>query len=428
MNVVLPEQRELTILSQGIHAAHVTEAGSEGYAAAIDLGTTTLCCYLLDASDGKEIASASAPNPQRVSGADVVTRLSLAFRGHLGFLSQMVREEISDLLLRCCRERGISPREIRYICPVGNPAMQQIFLGMPVDNLIHIPFHAKLTGTQITDAGSYLPDFPRSKLIIVPNISAYVGSDTIGCILAAQMHRRQETILLVDIGTNGEMVLSHQGKLICCATAAGPALEGAQISQGLTARTGAIDRVWVENESLHCHVIGGGAPTGICGSGLIDAAAAALDLGLVNSRGKILRGNISLDGGIRLTQEDIRQLQLAKGAIRAGIDMLCLHANIHFSQIHRVLLAGAFGTFLNPVSACRIHMLPWEFINKTTPIGNAAGSGAKMLCCSQQLRNEADVLARQVQYLELTREKAFPKAFAQAMRFPVSREIQENAE
>jgi uncharacterized 2Fe-2S/4Fe-4S cluster protein (DUF4445 family) len=215
------------------------------------------------------------------------------------------------------------------------------------------------------------------------------------------------------------MVLGSKDGLVACSTAAGPALEGANIRFGMRAANGAIDHVWMENGEIRCSVIGGGKAIGICGSGLLDAIALGLDTGCLNKRGKILNksGILPLTREVCLTQNDIRQVQLAKGAICAGIRLLAAHLGYEAGDIQRVLLAGAFGSHLNPDSACRIGLLPEELRDRCEPIGNAAGSGGKMLACDRNLLAQTDVLCQSVDVLELSALDGFPRRFALDMNF-----------
>lgn len=426
MVIQLPSSGDTWILEAGECSSLPWNPLICGYCAAFDLGTTSLCCYLLDKKDGREIASRAMANPQRSAGADVVSRIRAASMGQMERLTKMLRDAMTSLLLQCCRDAGVSPEDIRLISAVGNPAMQQFFLGMPLNNLVQLPFHPVLTRAEFKKENDCLPDFPNAVIMVIPDISAYVGADTVGCIISSGMAEITQTLLLVDIGTNGEMVLSHNGRLLSCATAAGPALEGADISCGVIASPGAIDRVWAEDGALHCHVIGGGKALGICGSGIVDAVATALDLGLMNARGKLAVPALELAEGITLSQEDIRALQLAKGAIRAGIELLCKRMEIAPADIDTVLLAGAFGNYLDQRSACRIGLLPPELEGKIRSIGNAAGAGAKQLCRNRDAYHSLDTLVKKVESVELGAQKDFSKAFARGMRFPSLEEMEEN--
>ena len=416
MTVTVPQQNELHILQEGIPAA--TSCCEDGYAIAFDIGTTTVVCYLL--RGGEEISACAMSNPQRAYGADVVSRLRSATGSGFDCLCSLIRQSMTDMIRRVCKAAHISPEQITTLSVVGNPAMQQIFLGISVHNLVSIPFAPALTEAKRIPCATILPVCPNAELLIVPDISGYVGADTLGCVLSTALYQSNKPLLLVDIGTNGEMVLGSKDRMIACSTAAGPALEGANIHFGMAASSGAIDHVWVENSKIRHSVIGGGEATGICGSGLIDAVAAALELGLLNKRGRILDESriLPITGNIYLTQEDIRQVQLAKGAIHAGIRLMMQQLNLQSADISKVMLAGAFGSFLNPASACRIDLLPAELEGRIEAVGNAAGSGAKLLCAREDFLPLTGELAKKIEFLELAGLPAFPKTFAKAMEFP----------
>ncbi len=382
------------------HGKSTKSAGLPGKRAAFDIGTTSVVCYLLG-DDGQILAQASARNPQAAYGADVISRIQTAQNGNAETLTSLIRQCTNELICSICSD----PEELEIICVVGNPAMQQLFLNLPVENLTRIPFDPVLTRSEI-----------REKLLIVPDISGFVGADTVAGILACGIHETEEMTLLVDIGTNGEMVLGNKNRMIACSTAAGPALEGANIQCGMRAEPGAIDHVWLEKGQFTCSIIGSGEAKGICGSGLMDAIAAALDLGLLNCRGKILTADskIMLTKNVYLTQEDIRQIQLAKGAIRAGIDLLIQK----LGKPERVLLAGAFGSCLNPISACRIGLLPEELRDRIISAGNTAGQGAVMLAADPGKLAVTDDILEKTEFLELANLPAFPRTFARAMELP----------
>ncbi len=378
---------------------------AKGTRAAFDIGTTSLVCYLLDDS-GNIQAQGSIHNPQRSFGADVVSRIRAALSGKQELLTEQIRTAMKSLLESICQ----NPEDIKIVSVVGNPAMQQLFLGLPVDNLAQIPFDPVLKKAEILDG----------KLLTVPDISGFVGADTVAGILACGLHKAREWTLLVDIGTNGEMVLGNQNRMLACSTAAGPALEGANIQFGMIAAPGAIDRVWLENGQIRCSTIGGVEATGICGSGLLDAVAVAMDLGLLNPRGRIQneQRKIYLTKNVYLTQEDIRQVQLAKGAIAAGIRLMVQAAGIALEDIQKVVLAGAFGTFLSPENACRIDLLPGQLLSKITAVGNAAGKGAVMLAAHPEKLTVTQEIVEKAEFLELAALPSFPKTFAKAMELP----------
>lgn len=414
MTVQLPGEAKATILTEGIAVLHADRCG---YSLAFDIGTTTVVGFLLDG--GAEVACESARNPQAVYGADVISRIQYALKTDDAVLTKVIRECLAELTETLCQKAGIAADQIHTVSIVGNPAMQQLFLGIVPENLGKIPFAPVLTEAKRVPAAPYLPVWKNAELLIVPDISGYVGADTVACLLATQMDQQEDWTLLVDIGTNGEMVLGNKHRMVACSTAAGPALEGANISCGMRGQAGAIDHVQLENGVMKCTVIGGDSAKGICGSGLIDAAAAALEMGLINARGRVQTAdrNIPLTDAVVLTQDDIRQLQLAKGAIAAGIQLMAEYLEIELEAIRKVYLAGAFGTFMDPDSACRIGLLPQELAGKIQAVGNAAGSGAKMLACDTSALEYTQRLVEKTEFLELASVEDFQFAFAENMRF-----------
>lgn len=419
MIVTLPVQTTLQILTEGLLPQVAALPLRNGHLIAIDLGTTTVAGYLLEETTGKLLARLSAPNPQSTFGADVICRIQCALKGQMEDLTQAARQCVETLCRQLCNRAGIAPSQVGIVSLVGNPAMQQLFLGIPPHNLAQIPFAPVLTQADAVCAAPYLPALEKALLLIIPNISGFVGADTLAAVLATGIQQTEALTLLVDIGTNGEMVLGNRHGLVACSTAAGPALEGANIHFGMGARDGAIDHVWWENGSLQYSVIGGGQAIGICGSGLIDAVAAALDQDLINERGRVLTEDrkIHLTESIYLTQEDIRQVQLAKGAIAAGIERMADHLGVQISDIRHVYLAGAFGSYLRPTSACRMGLLPAQLEDRIEAVGNAAGSGAMLLALRSADLQKAQQLCGQITALELASLPMFALCFATQMRF-----------
>ena len=419
LTVTIPETTLLQTLRTGIQASPAPGIAADGHLLAIDIGTTSVVCFLLDGVTGKELAQSSMRNPQAVFGADVISRIQAALQGALEEEIKLIRDGVHTLIQMVCADAGISPERISTVSVVGNPAMQQLFLGISPANLAIVPFAPVLTKIGTAPCGNILPICPNARLLIIPDISGYIGADTMGCILAAELYEKDEITLLVDIGTTGEMVLGNKDRMIACSTAAGPALEGACIHFGMRAENGAIDHVWLENDEVKCSVIGGGAAKGICGSGLVDAIAVGLKTGLLNKRGRIQNKDhiFRLTDTVYLTQEDIRQVQLAKGAICAGIYLMAKKMQMEVTDIQKVLLAGAFGSYMNPQSACRMGLLPEELLNRIEVVGNAAGSGAKMLARDERLLAPVQQLTEKIEFLELANLPEFSKIFAKAMNF-----------
>lgn len=415
MTVTLPKQAGLNVLQEGIAATPRVSPGKDGLLLAFDIGTTSVVCFLLDGKTGQELGKSSMLNPQTVFGADVISRIQRALAGELDAQTQAIRQGMTQLITQVTD----TPEAVTLVSVVANPAMQQLFLGISPENLAGVPFAPVLTRSKRVSCREYLPICPNAQLLIVPDISGYIGADTMGCVLSTGLYQKEELTLMVDIGTNGEMVLGNKHRMIACSTAAGPALEGANIQFGMRGTEGAIDHVWVENGRICCSVLGGGEARGICGSGLIDAVAVGLNLGLLNKRGRILTDDhtLHLTQQVYLTQDDIRQVQMAKGAIYAGIFLMAQQLGVRVGDIQKVQLAGAFGSFLDPKSACRIGLLPEELLDRIEAVGNAAGSGAKLLACDDSLLPLTDQLTGKIQFLELASLPEFSRTFAKSMCF-----------
>jgi len=419
MTVTLPQEIDLRVLKSGVADIRNVRPAKEGYLIAFDIGTTSVVCFLLDGKSGTELASASMLNPQSAFGGDVISRICAALQGELEMETKAIRDAMTSLIQSVCCDAEISPDDIGVVSVVGNPAMQQLFLQISPQNLANVPFPPVLTEAKMISCADILPICSSSTLLIVPNISGYIGADTIGCILSTEIYKSETITLLVDIGTNGELVLGNKDRMIACSTAAGPALEGANIQFGMRGTTGAIDHIWLKDGEIKYSVIGGGKARGICGSGLIDAIAVGLKSGLLNKRGRIQNEDhiFHLTEEIYLTQEDVRQVQLAKGAIYSGIFLMAKYLGLEIRNIQKVQLAGAFGNYLNPANACRIGLLPEELLDRIEAVKNAAGSGAKMLACDRELLPLAQKLSRKILFLELASLPDFSKTFAKSMSF-----------
>ena len=424
MTVTLKKKAGLNILRTGVALDVNMDPMKEGYLAAFDIGTTSVVCFLLNGKTGEEITSASMLNPQTTFGADVISRIQSALGGTLEQQRDVIRGGMTKLIKSVCKDADITPEEIGVVSVVGNPCMQQLFLGISPKNLAGVPFAPVLTQAKTMPCAEVLSICANAELLIVPDISGYIGADTMGCVLSTKMYESDEITLMVDIGTNGEMVLGSKDRMIACSTAAGPALEGANIHFGMRGTDGAIDHVWAEEGEIRCSVIGDGEAKGICGSGLIDAIAVLLELKKLNKRGK-MSSDTEVDGqkvvylkdSVYLTQDDIRQVQMAKGAIYAGIALMSKQLGIEIKDIQQVLLAGAFGNYLNPASACRMGLLPEELLERIVPVGNAAGSGAKLLACDKAVLPLSQSLIERIEFLELASLPEFSRTFAKSMNF-----------
>ena len=435
---------EPRILEEGIDIAEKVEAGIEAYGLAVDVGTTTVVAKLLGMGDGQVLSTAASINPQVKYGDDCVSRI--AYGGSEEGLERL-HKEIIACINRLTGELGVDSKQIHYGCIVGNATMNHLFLKLPVAGLGQAPYKAySLDGHDVAAGELGLEIAADAQVHTVENIAGFVGSDITAAVLASGVAEAEELTLFVDIGTNGEIVLGTKDKLYAASCAAGPAFEGARISCGSRAVEGAIEAVVFDGEDIDFDVIGGGPARSICGSGLIDAVALLLELGIIEPSGRFLhpdslRGSVfdgvvsrvseykgqrafvlsdALGGRERpivLTQDDVRQSQLAKAAVRAGIKFLQRKLGVRDDEIEKVLLAGAFGNYIRPDSALRIGLLPDVPVERIHFVGNAAVSGAQMILLSRKARKEAARLARKIEYVEIANEKDFTDVFAESMTF-----------
>ena len=424
------------------------DKGAPIFGLAVDIGTTTVVAKLINMADARCLATQSALNPQIRYGDDCLSRIAYAETDEkLTELQKLIIDCINELTAKLCKQASISAADIYEICVVGNTTMNHIFLRFPVTSLGRAPYNAFSTEAKDVPADQLaLQSNPDANVHTPANIAGFVGSDTTAVALATDINSAEEVTLLVDIGTNGEIVLGTKDKLYAASCAAGPAFEGARISCGSRATAGAIETVVINNNDVDLDVIGSCRPRSICGSGLIDAVAVLLNLGIIDQTGRFvdrqkLRNNLSptvlsrlseQDGqpafvlahdtdtnepNVILTQKDIRQIQLAKAAIRAGIKLLQKKLGLEDSDIKHIFLAGAFGNYIRVESALRIGLLPDVPSECIYFVGNAAASGAQMILLSRQWRQNAIKLARKIEYVEIAHEKDFTTVYADCMTF-----------
>lgn len=393
--------------------APLLPGGLRSVGLALDVGTTSMVGALLDLRTGEELAAESRPNPQAVHGADLMSRLSYATAGHAAELQTLVVGAARQMLERLCSKAGVKPIQVTAMTLAGNTAMHHLFLGLNVADLAVAPYRPAVTDGYLGRVEGLPPVYA------LPNIAGFVGADAVAAGLAAGIDQGDATVLLVDIGTNGEMLLRHGGRLWACSAPAGPAFEGGEISQGMRANPGAIEAVRWDGAQLQVEVIKGAPPKGICGSGLLDAVAALRDGDLMDWMGRLSTGSaVALAPGVALTQKDVRALQLAKGAIRSGIDLLLRVAGIGPDDLDAILLAGAFGNYLRRESAVAIGLLPPISVEKVRPVGNAAAAGAKLALLSRTARARAETLARSAIHIDLATHPDFEEIFMEALNFP----------
>ena len=406
MTVYTQEKEEtVRILTEGIQT-DLQPDGTDDYVLAFDIGTTTVVAYLMDGHSGQLLAQSSCINPQGQFGADVISRIQYALQDGGEVLSQCIRRVLLDLTEQTAARAGITPEQITVSAVVGNTAMHHLLLNIDPKPLVTPPYMPAVS-----------KGMERNACRILPNIAGFVGGDTVGCMVATRFDRLEELSLLIDIGTNGEMVLGNKDRRIACSTAAGPAFEGAKISCGMRGAEGAVDHVTLAQGEICYHTIADAAPKGLCGSGLLDLVAVLLDAGILDESGRMEGKQYTLCENVTLTQKDVREVQLAKAAIRAGIELLSEKMGVQVADIRRVYLAGAFGNYMDPASACRIGMIPPVLLDRITPIGNAAGEGAKLCALSRAEFEYSKQLASETEFLELASLPQFQDCYVDALEF-----------
>ena len=424
---------ELSIAETGFATPYAADAGEPGeLGLSFDIGTTTVVCHLHWLSDGARLATASCPNPQMVFGADVISRINASMEGHLEAMTDLIGSALSGLSARVLARAGADVGDIVRAVAAGNTVMEHIACGLAPDGIGVSPFEPlSLFGDEHALAGVC------DHVFIMPCVAGYVGGDITAGIVATGLQQRERPCLFVDIGTNGEMVIGCGDRMVACATAAGPAFEGANISCGMPASPGAISRVALGEGQLELEVIGDIEPVGICGSALVEALAVLLDLGVVDETGRILDPD-ELDGwraglvsevgessavlisradDIYLTQRDIRNIQLAKAAVHAGILVLLDAYGIDADGIEELLIAGGFGSSIDVGAAARIGLFPPELADCARSVGNAAGEGASVVLVSQEARDALAQVLEACEYLELSTAHAFNGYFVDSMDF-----------
>jgi uncharacterized 2Fe-2S/4Fe-4S cluster protein (DUF4445 family) len=420
------------------------------YGMAVDIGTTTLVGTLVDMIRGADLAVASRINPQTSFGDDVVSRIRKCREEPDGLheLQSSVVGAVNAITKELVEKADIEPGQICEAVFAGNTTMQQVLCGITPMSLGEIPFAPVFRESiQSTAFPLGLKINPAARVHLLPQLGGFVGGDTVAGILSCRLDEYEEPALLIDVGTNGEIVLANRGRLVATSVAAGPAFEGARITNGMRATSGAIEKV-VLNDDVSINVIGNAAPSGICGTGLVDAAAELLRTGILENTGRIagpdevpenvpeaLRRRIVENEGhydfvlawqnesatgqnVCLYQKDIRELQLANGAIRAGVNMLLKKEDVKVEELGEVLIAGAFGNYIRRGNAKRIGMIPDTSLEKIRFVGNTASFGAKRVLLSLTEREYARRILEVTEHLDLSLNPEFQMEFSEAMMFP----------
>ena len=442
VTVVLREGQEIICVEAG-------DTTKKTYGLAVDVGSTKIAAYLLDLNEGKVVATASAPNPQIPFGEDIISRVSYASKSekNLKQLQGVVIAAINKLLLETCASAGVNVSEVYDAVLVGNTVMHHLFLGINPRFVALSPYPPAISSSisvRAKDIG--LKINPAASVYVPPNVAGFVGADAVADVLATELYKSKPLSIMIDVGTNTEIVLGNDQRTISCSCASGPAFEGGHIEFGMRAEPGAIENVYVDPTNLEpgLKTVDDARPRGICGSGIVDAVAAMLKSGIINKYGLIntklnsrrirtapeyvphqvpeyvLSWKEENDVGrdIAVTQLDVQEIQLAKAAIYAGARILMKHLHIGPREIQKVFLAGAFGTYVDPQSAVIVGMYPDVPLERVQFVGNAAGSGARMALLSKEVRENSDLIAQRIDYVELAADPSFQREFSEALQLP----------
>ena len=440
----------VTTFGRDVLAVEAGDTALHKFGLAIDIGTTSVVTTLMELESGEQLAAVSSLNPQAVFGGDLMSRIAFAQfdPGNLRKLQTRIIGLLNQHIEQISRESGVLTKWIYKVVVVGNTCMHHLLLGIDPSYVGLAPYAPVVRHPLILPARDlFLKLPPEARVCLLPLVAGFVGADAVGVALATRIDESPALRIAVDIGTNGEVLLGSRERLWACSAPAGPALEGAQIRHGMRAAVGAIDRVAAEEGDLRLHTIGDGPAQGLCGSGLLDAVAALLDLGVVDWTGLIdvegrdrlpapTRARVEMRGEervvvlarpgehgaereITLTQDDIRQVQLCKGAIASGVAMLRHVAGVGPEQVEELMLAGGFGNYLSIRSALRIGLIPPDLPEgKIRYVGNAAALGAQLALVSEAERARAEVIAGRIEHVSLAAHPDFETIFVECMNFP----------
>lgn len=401
-----------------------------------DIGTTTIACYLTDLTTGKEIDSSGDLNRQVKYGGDVVSRCIFAMENGVEEISECVNTQVDELAEKILKKNGKSRDDVYAVSVVGNTCMHHIFAGINPISLVNVPYTPSENSQMVLDAKNYMKNTNQNcKLLLLPVIAGFIGADTVSAIVATKFYEKEKPTLLLDIGTNGEMALGTKDRWVACSTASGPAFEGAKIEKGMRGAPGAIDHAWMNGTKLEYSTIDDLPAVGICGSGLVDIIMLMISEQILTPSGRFNRkysedGPLydriqTIDGtkvfviapDIYVTQKDVREVQLAKGAIAAGIKIMTETLSLTYDDIDSVLIAGAFGNYMKPESMCGIKMLPPTLLSKIKPVGNAAGRGATVCLLSDDEWKNSEAVSRKTEFIELATHPKFQSEFIAQLDF-----------
>jgi len=402
---------------------------------AVDLGTTNIGVFLIDLHTGSTIVSGGLENPQVMFGSNVISRIETAIQSpeKAGEMHRVVIDALNRYVRELCEIHHLSTEQIVDVVVAGNTAMHHLFLKLPVRGLGLAPFTATIAaGVDMKAARLDLHTAPGACLHMMANIAGFVGGDHTAMLMGICADTEKRKVIALDIGTNTEISLIHNGSITSLSCPSGPALEGGHITCGMRAAQGAIETVSIEEGAIRLETIGGGEPLGLCGSAVLDTVAAFYHDGGLNKRGRIQENyphTVDIDGErgfllhagdqeVVFTQKDVRSVQLAKAAIRAGIDLLLKHEGLEYEQLDRIIVAGAFGNYIRVESACAIGMFPQLSLDRFEQVGNSAGIGAKLALLSAPLRVKAQLLARNCRYIVQAGNPLFNSIFMKSINLP----------
>ncbi|MDR3070789.1 MAG: ASKHA domain-containing protein [Propionibacteriaceae bacterium] len=417
VNAVASSISGVAVADVGMRLASYDGDAPDTLGCAIDIGTTTVTVFLFRLGDRERLADVSQLNHQAVHGADVLSRINAANSNGVAALQKLIVDQVASMLEQTLQKAAARPSDVTRVTIAGNTTMLHLLTGRDVRSLGVYPFTPETLFGDTLPASTLFQDLTHAELYLPPGISTYVGPDITCGLLATGLDGNGRPELLVDVGTNGEMVLAADG-LWCCSTAAGPAFEGAEISAGMPALPGAIEDVWVEGDHLGFATIGHKSAKGVCGTGLISAVDALLDLGVIDETGAMNTSTVELGSSrISLTQADVRKLQLAKAAVAAGLDTLLHEAGLTPSDLTALHLAGGFGSYLQPRPAVGIGLIPQALVDKTDSAGNTALTGAVLLTLSTAARRAAEERAAQAREVALATHPVFTDRYIENMAF-----------
>jgi uncharacterized 2Fe-2S/4Fe-4S cluster protein (DUF4445 family) len=430
MEVVVEHAGAMDVVQSGTTGSFPPDEGATGYGVAIDIGTTTVVAHLHDLSTGARLATVGRANPQIAFGSDVISRISASVDGKLDLMCGIIQDALREMKAKLCATAQVDPDQVVRATIAGNTVMQHIAVGLPPDTIGVNPFiPLSLFGDDHEIDG-------LGQCYLTRCVAGYVGGDITAGMLACELDQGG-TRLFLDLGTNGEMALSADGRIKCCATAAGPVFEGANVHFGMPASPGAISKVSYEDGAVKLNVVGDADPIGICGTGIVDAVAMMVRLGVVDETGYLLGADeleeplaslagcendsnvfyLTPDHSIYITQNDVRSLQLAKAAVCAGILTMIDAAGIEVSDITQLDIAGGFGAYLNLESAAAIGLFPEELLPCASSVGNTSGEGATALLVSSAAHARESEIIEKCDYLELSTSAEFNDFYVEMMEF-----------